>query len=83
MATSAEGEILFDLWQLYMRDLAEFRNLEVQRDGRFRDDRLRTYLAYEEHWPLVIRNDQEIAGFALIRKSKPDTYLLGEFFIKS
>ena len=65
-----------------MRDLAEFRNLEVQRDGRFRDDRLRTYLAYEEHWPLVIRNDQEIAGFALIRKSKPDTYLVGEFFIK-
>ncbi len=39
-----------------MRDLAEFRNLEVQRDGRFRDDRLRTYLAYEDHWPLVIRD---------------------------
>ncbi len=32
-----------------MRDLAEFRNLEVQRDGQYRDDRLRTYLAYEEH----------------------------------
>lgn len=66
-----------------MRDLADFRKLEFQSDGRFRDDRLRTYLAYEEHWPLVIRSDQEIVGFALVRKSKPDTYLVGEFFIKS
>jgi predicted acetyltransferase len=40
-------------------------------------------LAYEEHWPLLIRGQGEIAGFALIRKSKPATYVIGEFFIKS
>ena len=74
---------MLDLWQLYMQDLAEFRDSEVQADGRYRDDRLRTYLAYDEHWPLLIRSEGEIAGFALIRKSKPDTYLIGEFFIKS
>jgi predicted acetyltransferase len=66
-----------------MKDLAEFRDSEVKADGRYRDDRLRTYLAYEEHWPLLIRGHGEIAGFALIRKSKPSTYVIGEFFIKS
>jgi predicted acetyltransferase len=66
-----------------MQDLAEFRESEVQADGRYRDDRLRTYLAYEEHWPFLIRSRGEIAGFALVRKSKPGTYVIGEFFIKS
>jgi predicted acetyltransferase len=66
-----------------MKDLAEFRDSEVKADGRYRDDRLRTYLAYEEHWPFLIRRNGEIAGFALIRKSKPATYVIGEFFIKS
>jgi predicted acetyltransferase len=66
-----------------MKDLAEFRDSEVKADGRYRDDRLRTYLAYEEHWPLLIRSQGEIAGFALVRKSKPSTYVIGEFFIKS
>lgn len=66
-----------------MKDLAEFRNLLVQADGQYRDDRLRTYLAYDEHWSFLIRSEDEIVGFALVRKSKPDTYLMGEFFIKS
>lgn len=83
LAVSDETEILLDLWQLYMQDLAEFRDSEVQADGRYRDDRLRTYLAYEDHWPFLIKSQGEIAGFALIRKSKPDTYLIGEFFIES
>ena len=64
-----------------MHDLAEFRALQVQDNGRFRDDRLRTYLAYEDHWPLVLRSRGEIVGFALVRKSKPDTFVIGEFFI--
>lgn len=64
-----------------MKDLAEFRDAEVQADGRYRDDRLRTYLAYEDHWPYLIRSQSEIVGFALVRKSKPRTYAIGEFFI--
>jgi len=64
-----------------MKDLAEFRDFEVQADGRYRDDRLRTYLAYEEHWPYLVRSQGEIAGFALVRKSTPSTYVIGEFFI--
>ena len=83
IATSDETEVLLDLWQLYMKDLAEFRNSVVQADGRYRDDRLRTYLAYEEHWPFLIRNGGEIVGFALVRKSKPGTHVIGEFFIRS
>jgi predicted acetyltransferase len=82
-ATADEIEALVNLWQLYMQDLALFRNLNIENDGRYRDDRLRTYLAYEEHWPLVIRSDGEVVGFALVRKSKPTTYVIGEFFITS
>ena len=66
-----------------MLELAEFRKSIVLVDGRFRDDRLLTYLAYEDHWPLLIKVNNEIVGFALVRKSKPDTHLIGEFFIKS
>ena len=83
LATSDETDVLLNLWQFYMKDLAEFRDSEVQADGRYRDDRLRTYLAYEEHWPFLIKRKGEIVGFALVRKSKPDTFLIGEFFIKS
>ena len=83
LATADETEALLNLWQLYMKDLAEFRDSEVQADGRYRDDRLRTYLAYEEHWPFLIRSEGGIVGFALVRKSKPATYVIGEFFIKS
>jgi len=83
LATADETDLLLELWQLYMQDLALFRNLNIENDRRYRDDRLRTYLAYEEHWPLVIRSDGEVVGFALVRKSKPDTHVIGEFFIKS
>jgi predicted acetyltransferase len=83
LATSDENQVLLDLWQLYMKDLADFRNSLVQVDGRYRDDRLRTYLSYEEHWPFLIRSQGEIVGFALVRKSKPATYVIGELFIKS
>ena len=71
-----------ELWQLYVLELAEFRKSIVLVDGRFRDDRLLTYLAYEDHWPLLIKVNNEIVGFALVRKSKPDTHVIGEFFIK-
>ena len=83
LATADETLILLDLWQLYMTDLATYRDSVIQADGRYRDDRLRTYLAYDEHWSFLIRNRGEIVGFALIRKSKPDTHVIGEFFIKS
>ena len=83
LATSDETDALLNLWQFYMKDLAKFRDSEVLADGRYRDDRLRTYLAYEEHWPFLIKRKGEIVGFALVRKSKPDTFLIGEFFIKS
>ena len=66
---------------MYMSELSEFRNFQLQADGRFRDDRLRTYLAYEEHWPFLINSRNEAVGFALVRKSKPATYAIGELFI--
>jgi predicted acetyltransferase len=83
LVTADETEALYNLWQLYMKGLAEFRDSEVQADGRYRDDRLRTYLAYEEHWSFLIRSEGGIVGFALVRKSKPETYVIGEFFIES
>ena len=83
LATADETELLLYLWQLYMKDLAESRKSVVQADGRYRDDRLRTYLVYEDHFPFLLRSQGEIVGFALVRKSKPDTHVIGEFFIKS
>lgn len=76
-----EQEILLNLWQLYMHDLSEFRDSALPTDGRYRDDRVRTYFAYEDHWPFLFKIEDEVAGFVMIRKSSPDTFLMGEFFV--
>ena len=83
VVTSDEEAMLLDLWQLYMADLAEFRETSITVNGHYRDDRMRTYFAYDEHWAYQILHHGDLAGFALIRKSEPGTYLLGEFFILS
>jgi predicted acetyltransferase len=82
LATADETELLRDLWQLYMKDLATIRNSVIQADGRF------VTIDCEPTSPMTITflSDQskgEIVGFALVRKSKPDTHVIGEFFIKS
>ena len=83
VVTSDEEAMLLDLWQLYMADLAEFREPSITVNGHYRDDRMRTYFAYDEHWAYQILHHGDLAGFALIRKSEPETYLIGEFFILS
>jgi predicted acetyltransferase len=81
--TSDEEAMLLNLWQLYMAELSEFREPSITVNGRYRDDRMRTYFAYDEHWAYQILHHGDLAGFALIRKSEPETYLIGEFFILS
>ena len=81
--TPDEEATLLDLWQIYMADLSEFREPSITFNGRYRDDRMRTYFAYDEHWAYQIMHHGDLAGFALIRKSEPETYLIGEFFILS
>ena len=83
VVTSDEEARLLNLWQLYMAELSEFREPSITVNGRYRDDRMRTYFAYDEHWAYQIMHQGDLAGFALIRKSEPETYLIGEFFILS
>ena len=83
VVTSDEEARLLNLWQLYMAELSEFREPSITVNGRYRDDRMRTYFAYDEHWAYQILHHGDLAGFALIRKSEPETYLIGEFFILS
>ena len=83
VVTPDEEAMLLNLWQLYMADLSEFREPSITVNGRYRDDRMRTYFAYDEHWAYQIMHNGDLAGFALIRKSEPETYLIGEFFILS
>jgi len=81
--TTDEEATLLNLWQIYMADLSEFRESLLLHNGRYRDDRMRTYFAYDEHWAYQIMLHGDLAGFALVRKSEPETYLIGEFFILS
>lgn len=83
VVTPDEEAMLLNLWQLYMADLSEFREPSITVNGRYRDDRMWTYFAYDEHWAYQIMHHGDLAGFALIRKSEPETYLIGEFFILS
>jgi predicted acetyltransferase len=69
------------MWQVYIHELSEIRGTSNQLKGFYRDDRLRTYLEYEDHWAFLIKTGEGTAGFALVRKSAPLTHLIGEFFI--
>jgi len=79
--------VVRNLFALYIHDMSEFVDLDVDEDGAFAiPGSLSSYWKgpdASERFPFLIRAEGKLAGFALIRRisADPVTYDMGEFFI--
>jgi len=85
-ATPEQAPILANLIELYAYDFSEFLAIDVGEDGRFNYPKLPFYWTEPDHHPFLIRIDNKLGGFALIKKGsevldKPEVWDLAEFFI--
>jgi predicted acetyltransferase len=85
-AGHAEKAVIENLFPLYLHDLSEFSDVDVDGQGRFlQDGALDPWWENDTLFPFLIRVDEQIAGFALVATppyvSKGRDYRLNEFFI--
>jgi predicted acetyltransferase len=81
-----ERERLEALFELYTYDFSEILNLDVGDDGRFPAPTLGVYWIDPRYHPFLIRVDEKLAGFALVRMGSRLTgdmavWDLAEFFV--
>jgi len=77
-------DIVENLFPLYIHDLSQFTGFDVDADGRFRaPPSFAAYWEASERHPFLLRADDQIAGFALVREigADPLTHDMGEFFV--
>jgi predicted acetyltransferase len=73
------------MFQLYLHDMSEFTKLGVAGDGKYEFDQeiIEAYFREAQHFPYFILHENDIAGFALVRKYPYDKSVLdmGQFFV--
>ena len=89
-ASPDERATIVNLFQLYMHDFSEFAEIgtlhgEVASDGRFAHAALDDCWREEGWFPLLIRADRRLAGFALVSPwsalDRPLDWSVAEFFV--
>ena len=89
-ASTDERATIVNLFQLYMHDFSEFAETgtlhgEVASDGRFAHGALDVCWREEGWFPLLIRADRRLAGFALVSPwsalDRPLDWSVAEFFV--
>ena len=89
-ASADERATIVNLFQLYMHDFSEFAEIgtlhgEVASDGRFAHGALDVCWREEGWFPLLIRADRRLAGFALVSPwsalDRPLDWSVAEFFV--
>ena len=79
-------EIIFNLMQLYLSELSSFEDETakfIKLDNGLYELNKYTYLYWEEdnRYPYILKCNNEIAGFTLVRLNENNYYEIGEFFI--
>jgi len=85
-AAAEQAPILANLLQLYAHDFSELIDVEIGADGKFTYNPLPLYWSEPGRHPFLIRVDDKLAGFALVKKGSPvsgneDAWDLAEFFV--
>lgn len=62
-----EAPVLAALLQLYRYDFSEFRDDDVEADGRYVINQFQLYVSDAAHMPFLIRVESQLAGFAILR----------------
>ena len=65
-AIEAERPVLTNLIQLYLYDFTDFKEWDVQEDGRFADYGLDDCWTTNDRHPFLIRANGNLAGFAIV-----------------
>src|SRR5436305_9127199 len=87
VATPRDAPLLSNLLELYLHDLSEVFPIELSAEGRFGYERLSLYWSEpERRFPLFIKSNGQIAGFALVTRGSPvsddpSAYDVAEFFV--
>ncbi|PLS15434.1 GNAT family N-acetyltransferase [Bacillus sp. M6-12] len=83
-ASLENQEILRNLFQFYIYDFSEFIDAHVEENGRFGDYPLSDYWTDVNHFPYLIRFNENYAGFVLVKRIKTESksyFSIAEFFI--
>lgn len=85
-AMKHEQPVLEHLLELYLHDFSEFESLDIGEDGLFRYAYLPHYWEDPNRYPFLIKANDKLAGFALLRFETNPTNGLGqmditEFFV--
>jgi predicted acetyltransferase len=67
-ASKEQAPILANLLELYAHDFSEFHELELDAEGRFGYEQLPLYWKERDRHPFLVKVDDKLAGFVLIRK---------------
>ena len=85
-ASVADKLILRHLLQLYLHDFSVYDRVDVDEHGLYDYPRIDHYWTEDTRYPFLVRVDDHIAGFALVREMEASevdtlTYSIAEFFI--
>jgi predicted acetyltransferase len=85
-ATQDQQPVLANLLELYVHDFSEMVDLEIGEDGRFGYPSLPLYWSEPNRHPFLIRIDNQLAGFALVKQGSELTgngtaWDMADFFI--
>ena len=85
-AAPEQEPVLANLLELYVHDLSEFFDVELQPNGRFGYPSLSRYWQEPGRFPFLVKVDGQLAGFALVCRGSrinddPRIWDMAEFFI--
>lgn len=84
-ATDADLPVVLNLVPLYLHDMSEHTGWPCNADGTFTGcDRMASYWQEPGKHAFVLKNDKELAGFAMVRGNhdEPDIdFSIAEFFV--
>ena len=83
-ASIFDKPILRQMMELYLYDLSEFTNTDINEHGYFDYSYLDNYWVESNRYPFLIRVENKLAGFTLVHQntySPNKHYHLAEFFI--
>ena len=86
LAKENDKEIIYNLMQLYTYELSFYEddstNFEMTDKGLFKMSKyLDLYWKEKDRHPYILKYNNELAGFVLVRYNEEDMYEISEFFV--
>lgn len=77
--------VVENLFQYYVYEMSRFVGISANTNGifEFNNGDLNQYWHRDDHYPYLIRSEEELVGFVLLRKYPPNSqvYDVGQFFV--